>query len=74
MIRLTEKQNEVLAIVKGGHSIYIGGPAGSGKSSLVGEIVRWAMRSARSVALTCTTGVACSNYTAVSKPVRLKPL
>ncbi|KAH3703875.1 hypothetical protein DPMN_038545 [Dreissena polymorpha] len=61
----TAKQNLALSMVKAGHNVYIGGQAGCGKSTLVTHIMQWAENERKSVALTCTTGVACSNFSPV---------
>ena len=56
------QQLKAVSIVQGGHSLYIGGQAGVGKSYLVQQIFEDARRRHKSVQLTCTTGIACSNY------------
>ncbi|KAH3710258.1 hypothetical protein DPMN_069731 [Dreissena polymorpha] len=64
-LNYTAIQNLALSMVKAGHSVYIGGQAGCGKSTLVTHIMQWVENEGKSVAFTCTTGVACSNFSPV---------
>ncbi|OWF42456.1 DNA repair and recombination protein pif1, mitochondrial [Mizuhopecten yessoensis] len=48
--------------MKEGHSLYIGGPAGTGKSFLLNKIVTSLRSAGKCVQLTCTTGIACTNF------------
>jgi DNA replication protein DnaC len=59
---LNTQQKLALQQVESGHNIYIGGQAGVGKSFLVTSIVHAARSRGKKVALTCTTGIACSVY------------
>ncbi|XP_069109443.1 LOW QUALITY PROTEIN: uncharacterized protein [Argopecten irradians] len=61
-MNLTSKQREALDIVNEGHNLFLGGPAGTGKSFLLCEIVKALRLSGKCVHLTCTTGIACTNF------------
>ena len=61
-------QRQAFDLVSKGHNVYIGGQAGTGKSYLVSELVKWARGNDKTVGLTCTTGVACCLYPTVSIP------
>ena len=63
---LNAEQKQALDIIKQGHNLYIGGQAGCGKSYLVEQIADWAASAGKTCAVTCTTGIACSNYSSVS--------
>lgn len=63
---LSDEQRQALDIVMEGHNLYVGGQAGCGKSYLVRKIAGWAASVGRASAVTCTTGIACSNYPTVS--------
>ncbi|XP_062621908.1 uncharacterized protein LOC134283468 [Saccostrea cucullata] len=63
---LNESQQRALQQVEMGHNIYIGGQAGVGKSYLVKSIINAARSKGKKVALTCTTGIACSVYDKLS--------
>ena len=62
---LTITQSRALRAIQEGHSIFLGGAAGTGKTFLVEKVVEAVRRRGRRVALTCTTGIACSNYSQV---------
>ncbi|KAJ4476617.1 hypothetical protein J3R30DRAFT_310635 [Lentinula aciculospora] len=58
LIELSEEQNQVLETVKAGGNVFFTGPAGTGKSLLLREIIE-ALRSMRKrVAVTASTGIA----------------
>ncbi|XP_053395637.1 uncharacterized protein LOC128555878 [Mercenaria mercenaria] len=59
---MNTKQIEALDLALAGHNLVITGQAGTGKSFIVGEIVKNLRASGRKVQLTCTTGIACLNY------------
>ena len=63
---LAPKQEEALLAIQNGHNAYIGGPAGCGKSFLIQKVMDWGQTVGKSVALTCSTGIACSNFPSVS--------
>jgi ATP-dependent DNA helicase PIF1 len=50
-----------LEIMLEGHSVFLTGPAGSGKTYILNEFIRQAKRQGRSVAVTATTGLAASH-------------
>ncbi|XP_060552695.1 ATP-dependent DNA helicase PIF1-like [Ruditapes philippinarum] len=61
MANLNKNQSSALDAVLSGHNVLI--TAGTGKSFLISEIVKTCENQGKIVALTCTTGIACSVYT-----------
>ena len=59
---LTEDQKHALDLVLLGHSVFIGGQAGVGKSFLIEKIFHHLSDRGKRVSLTCTTGIACSHF------------
>lgn len=59
---MNKKQSEALEIAVAGHSFLILGAAGTGKTKVVTEIYRLLCNKGKNVKLTCTTGIACSQY------------
>lgn len=60
-IQLSEEQEAVLAMVRAGKNVFFTGPAGTGKSVLLREIIK-VLRSCRSgIAVTASTGIAGLN-------------
>jgi len=55
---LNEEQTDALKRIQEGHNIFLTGPAGSGKSYLICEIVEWAASIGKPIALTAMTGCA----------------
>lgn len=62
MLHLNKSQSSALETVLSGHNVLIAGTAGTGKSFLIGEIVKECQKKGKTVALTCTTGIACCVY------------
>ena len=60
-ILLSTEQQQVLDAVKDGRSIFFTGSAGTGKSLLLREIIRWCREQYRSLAVTASTGIASVN-------------
>ncbi|XP_033725340.1 uncharacterized protein LOC117315301 [Pecten maximus] len=56
------KQKEAYDIAIAVHNLYIGGSAGTGKSFLISEIENGLRKADKSVHITCTTGIACANF------------
>ncbi len=54
-------QSLALEIMMDGQSVLLTGPAGSGKTHVLGEFIRLAKREGRGVAVTATTGLAASH-------------
>ncbi len=54
-------QQEALKILKAGHSVYITGAAGSGKTYLLSEFIRHLKERGIGVAVTATTGIASTH-------------
>lgn len=71
MSQLNEKQADALNIVLSGHSLLILGPAGTGKSFLLREIVETCTQKGMRVSLTCTTGIACAVYNKVRQKIKI---
>ncbi len=57
-VRLNSDQQAALEAVQRGENIFLTGPAGSGKSTLVSAIVRWAQRAGKVCDVTAMTGCA----------------
>jgi ATP-dependent DNA helicase PIF1 len=55
------KQSQALAILDAGHSIFLTGPAGSGKTYVLNQFVRDARANGKSVAVTASTGLAATH-------------
>jgi ATP-dependent exoDNAse (exonuclease V) alpha subunit len=55
------KQSLALAILDAGHSIFLTGPAGSGKTFVLNQFVREARADGKSVAVTASTGLAATH-------------
>ena len=60
-IQLAPEQRDVLAIVQAGQSVFFTGAAGTGKSVLLREIIKWCRASSRVFAVTASTGIASVN-------------
>lgn len=54
-------QNQTLAILDAGHSIFLTGPAGSGKTFVLNQFIRDARADGKSVAVTASTGLAATH-------------
>src|SRR5690349_3653867 len=54
-------QTLALEIMLSGESVLLTGPAGSGKTYVLGEFIRRAKREGKTVAVTATTGLAASH-------------
>lgn len=59
-IQLSDEQRQVLELVKSGRNVFFTGPAGTGKSVLLREIIR-ELKLTMEVAVTATTGIAGVN-------------
>ena len=55
------KQTLALAILDAGHSVFLTGPAGSGKTHVLNQFVREARANGKSVAVTASTGLAATH-------------
>jgi ATP-dependent DNA helicase PIF1 len=55
------KQTLALAILDAGHSIFLTGPAGSGKTYVLNQFIKDARREGKSVAVTASTGLAATH-------------
>ncbi|XP_053385248.1 uncharacterized protein LOC123552526 [Mercenaria mercenaria] len=62
MCTLNEDQRNVATLALKGHSIFIDGYAGTGKTYLVKNIYNDLTSLGKNVAITCTTGIACMNF------------
>lgn len=54
-------QNQTLAILDAGHSIFLTGPAGSGKTYVLNQFIRDSRANGKSVAVTASTGLAATH-------------
>ena len=57
-----KKQNEAFNAALGGHNLLILGAAGTGKSFIIKKILSQLKKKGKTVALTCSTGIACHVY------------
>ncbi len=55
------KQEEALRILKMGHSAYIAGEPGAGKTHLLGRFIKWLHKSGIGYAVTASTGIAATH-------------
>ena len=60
-IKLNEKQQEALDLVKRGRNVFITGSAGVGKSMVIDHITHWCRENNKKIMVTATTGVAAAN-------------
>jgi ATP-dependent DNA helicase PIF1 len=60
-IVLSEEQTLVLERVKAGENVFFSGSAGTGKSVLLREIIKWCHDQGKTVAVTAATGIASVN-------------
>ncbi|KAJ3714017.1 PIF1-like helicase-domain-containing protein [Lentinula guzmanii] len=60
-IELSEEQKQVLETVKAGGNVFFTGPAGTGKSVLIREIIKVLRSQGKQVAVTASTGIAGVN-------------
>lgn len=60
-VQLSPEQLQVMQRVQAGHSLFFTGPAGTGKSVLLREIVKWYREQGKSLDVTASTGVASIN-------------
>jgi len=54
-------QSQTLAILDAGHSIFLTGPAGSGKTYVLNQFIRESRANGKSVAVTASTGLAATH-------------
>lgn len=55
------RQAHALGIMAEGYSVFLTGPAGSGKTYVLNEFVRWARSEGKKVAVTASTGLAATH-------------
>lgn len=60
-IKLSPEQQQVLNKVKAGGNVFFTGSAGTGKSVLLREIIKWCRETKRELAVTASTGIASVN-------------
>jgi len=54
-------QNQAMAVLDAGHSVFLTGPAGSGKTHVLNQFIREARANGKSVAVTASTGLAATH-------------
>ena len=59
-------QEEALAILKTGHNVYLTGAAGSGKTYLLNEFIKYLKTRGTSVAVTASTGIAATHMEGIT--------
>lgn len=59
-------QDQALAILDAGHSVFLTGPAGSGKTYVLNEFIKQARADGKSVAVTASTGLASTHLGGVT--------
>jgi hypothetical protein len=60
-IQLSPEQQQVLNRIKAGQSVFFTGSAGTGKSVLLREIIKWCKANGQVIAVTASTGIASVN-------------
>lgn len=55
------RQAQALAVMERGDSVFLTGPAGSGKTYVLNQFIEWARRQKRPVAVTASTGIAATH-------------
>ena len=55
------KQLQALAVMKRGDSVFLTGAAGSGKTFILNDFIRWAKKQKKQVAVTASTGIAATH-------------
>ncbi len=60
------KQAQALAIMQQGDSVFLTGPAGSGKTYVINKFIAWAKRHHKTVAITASTGIAATHIGGVT--------
>ncbi len=60
------KQSEALEILKMGHNAYLTGPAGSGKTYLLNEYIKFLKKNNVEVGITASTGIAATHMNGVT--------
>lgn len=55
------KQAQALQVMMNGHSVFLTGPPGAGKSYVLGKFVRHAQQAGKQVAVTASTGIAATH-------------
>lgn len=63
---MNEAQQRAFSLAVSGHNLYIGGQAGTVKTWLLQRIYT-TLSQIKNVHVTCTTGIACSNFAALCK-------
>ena len=59
---LTPGQAQIVSVVRKGHNLLITGQAGSGKSTVVKEIMSALGKTGFNVSVVCASGIACTVY------------
>ena len=59
---LTPGQAQIVSVVRKGHNLLITGQAGSGKSTVVKEIMSALRKAGFNVSVVCASGIACTVY------------
>ena len=54
-------QNQALAILDAGHSVFLTGPAGSGKTFVLNQFIKNARQDGKNIAVTASTGLAATH-------------
>uniref|UniRef100_K1PBF6 ATP-dependent DNA helicase n=1 Tax=Magallana gigas TaxID=29159 RepID=K1PBF6_MAGGI len=63
---MNEAQQRAFSLAVSGHNLYIRGQAGTGKTWLL-QRIHTTLSQTKNVHVTCTTGIACSNFGAACK-------
>ncbi len=55
------QQTKALEYLQSGRNVFLSGPAGSGKTYLLNDFIKWAKRSGKNMAITASSGIAATH-------------
>ena len=61
-VRLSHGQVEIVSLASKGHNLFLTGQGGTGKSTVVREIISNRQAVGKKVSVVCSSGIACTVY------------